>query len=226
MQQLAKLGFNQSYTYFTWKNARWELVEYLNELAHGEEREYFRPNFFANTPDILNEYLVHGGPSAFYVRLVLAATLSPTYGIYSGFESYENVPVAPGSEEYLNSEKYEVRQRALDGPMLPFIKRINQIRHQHPALQQLTNLQFLETENEAIIAFIKRWGDDVVLVVVNLDPYHIQEGTAIVPYETGLPPAFHVQDELSGERFDWRLGRNYVRLDPDFRTAHVLTLRA
>ena len=225
MQELAKLGFNQSYTYFTWKNARWELVEYLNELAHGEEREYFRPNFFANTPDILNEYLVNGGPSAFYVRLVLAATLSPTYGIYSGFEAYENVPVAPGSEEYLNSEKYEARRRALDGPMLPFIQRVNQIRREHPALQQLTNLQFLETENEALLAFIKRWGDDVVLVAVNLDPHHIQEGTAIVPYETGLPPAFHVEDLLSGERFDWRLGRNYVRLDPDFRTAHVLVPR-
>jgi starch synthase (maltosyl-transferring) len=225
MQELAKLGFNQSYTYFTWKNARWELVEYLNELAHGEEREYFRPNFFTNTPDILTEYLVEGGPSAFYIRLTLAATLSPTYGIYSGFEHYENVPVQLGSEEYLNTEKFETKTRALDGPMLPFIARMNQIRHEHPALQQLTNLRFLDTENEGLVAYAKRWGDDIVMVVVNVDPHHTQEGVAIVPYELGLPPAFEVEDLLSGERFDWRLGRNYVRLDPAFRTAHVLTVR-
>jgi len=225
MQELAKLGFNQSYTYFTWKNARWEIVEYLQELTHGEEREYFRPNFFTNTPDILNEYLVEGGPPAFYVRLVLAALLSPTYGIYSGYESYENVPVAPGSEEYLNSEKYEVRERALDGPMLPFIQRINQIRAEHPALQQFTNLEFLPTENEALVAFVKRWGPDSILTVVNVDPHHVQEGVVVVPYESGLPPAFGVEDLLSGEVFDWRLGRNYVRLDPNFRTAHILSVR-
>jgi starch synthase (maltosyl-transferring) len=225
MQQLAKLGFNQSYTYFTWKNAKWELTEYLNELAHGEEREYFRPNFFTNTPDILTEYLVEGGPAAFYIRHTLAATLSPTYGIYSGYEHYENVPVQPGSEEYLNSEKYETKQRALDGPMLPFIARMNQIRHEHPALQHLTNLRFLDTENEALVAYAKRSGDDIVIVIVNVDPHHTQEGVAIVPYELGLPPAFAVEDLVSGERFDWRLGRNYVRLDPAFRTAHVLTVR-
>jgi len=226
MQQLGKLGFNQSYTYFTWKNSRWELMEYVNELAHGPEREYFRPNFFANTPDILSAYLVDGGPAAFYVRHVLAATLSPTYGIYSGFEHYENVPREPGSEEYLDSEKYEVKQRALDGPMLPFIARVNQIRHEHPALQQLTNVQFLETENDALIAYAKRWGDDVLITVVNLDPQHAQEGVAVVPYELGLPPAFALEDLLSGERFDWRLGRNYVRLDPYHRVAHILRVAA
>jgi starch synthase (maltosyl-transferring) len=226
MQELAKLGFNQSYTYFTWKNARWELVEYLNELAHGEEREYFRPNFFTNTPDILTEYLADGGPSAFYIRETLAATLSPTYGIYSGFEHYENVPVQPGSEEYMDSEKYETKQRALDGPMLPYIQRMNTIRREHPALQHLTNLRFLDTENEALVAYTKRWGDDLLLMVVNVDPHHTQEGVVIVPYEVGLPPAFAVEDLLSGERFDWRLGRNYVRLDPYFRTAHVLQLKA
>ena len=226
MQQLAKLGFNQSYTYFTWKNWRWELVEYMNELAHGPEREYFRPNFFANTPDILSDYLVQGGPAAFYIRHVLAATLSPTYGIYSGFEHYENVPREPGSEEYLDSEKYEIKSRKLDGPMLPFIQRINEIRHEHPALQHLTNLHFLDAENDAIVAFAKRWGDDTVIVVVNIDPHHAQEGTAVVPYELGLPPAFAVEDLLSGERFDWRLGRNYVRLDPFHRVAHVLAVRS
>ncbi len=225
MQQLGKLGFSQSYTYFTWKTARWELREYLEELTQGPEREYFRPNFFANTPDILHEYLVHGGVPAFYIRLVLAGLLSPSYGIYSGYESYENVPVAPGSEEYMDSEKYETKRRALDGEMLPFIGRLNAIRREHPALRQLTNLRFLDTENDALIAFVKRHGDDVVLAIVNLDPHHIQEGVTTVPYELGLPPAFAVEDLLSGERYDWNLGRNYVRLDPAYRVAHLFTLR-
>ncbi len=229
MQELAKIGFNQSYTYFTWKNARWELREYLSELAHGPECEYFRPNFFTNTPDILHAYLVDGGPAAFYVRLLLAGLLSPSYGLYSGFEAYENVPVAPGSEEYLDSEKFETKQRALDGPMLPFVELFNRIRREHPALQQLTNLWFLESENEALLAFAKispTHPRDVVIAVVNLDPHHAQEGVALVPYELGLPPAFAVEDLLSGERFDWRLGRNYVRLDPTYRVAHIFAVRA
>ena len=224
MQELAKIGFNQSYTYFTWKNARWELREYLEELAHGPERDYFRPNFFANTPDILSAYLVEGGVPAFYVRLVLAGLLSPTYGIYSGFEAYENVPVVAGSEEYLDSEKYEAKDRALDGDMLPFIARFNRIRHEHPALQRLSNLFWLDSENEALLAFAKRQEDDVLLAVVNLDPHHAQEGVIIVPYELGLPPSFAVLDLLSGERYDWQLGRNYVRLDPAFRVAHLFAL--
>ena len=133
MRHLGKLGFSQSYTYFTWKNARWELTEYVSELAYSGEQEYFRPNFFANTPDILHEYLQHGGPAAFESRLVLAATLSPSYGLYSGYEHFENEPVRPGSEEYLHSEKYEIKQRALDGPLLPMIARLNQIRREHAA---------------------------------------------------------------------------------------------
>jgi starch synthase (maltosyl-transferring) len=221
MQQLAKLGFSQSYTYFTWKNSRWELREYLSELAYGPEREYFRPNFFANTPDILHAYLVDGGVPAFYIRLLLAGLLSPTYGIYSGFEHYENVPVTPGSEEYLDSEKYETKQRSLDGDMLPFIERFNTIRREHPALQHFTNLHFLETENDALLAFAKRWGEDTVIAIVNVDPHHAQEGVTTVPYDLGLPPAFGVTDLLSGERFDWGLGRNYVRLDPTHRVAHL-----
>src|SRR5581483_4507203 len=124
MRHLAKLGFSQSYTYFTWKNSRHELTEYVSELATTEEREYFRPNFFANTPDILHAYLQHGGPAAFEARLVLAATLSPSYGIYSGYEHFENVAGAEGSEEYLHSEKYELKERALDGPLLPLIAAI------------------------------------------------------------------------------------------------------
>jgi starch synthase (maltosyl-transferring) len=224
MQELAKIGFNQSYTYFTWKNARWELREYLEELVYGEERDYFRPNFFANTPDILNAYLVEGGVPAFYIRVLLAGLLSPTYGIYSGFEHYENVPVAPGSEEYLDSEKYELKQRSLDGEMLPFIARLNAIRREHPALQRFTNLRFLDTENDALVAFAKRHGDDTVIAIVNVDPHHAQEGVTIVPYELGLPPAFALEDLLSGERYDWNLGRNYVRLDPAFRVAHLFKL--
>jgi starch synthase (maltosyl-transferring) len=222
MEQLAKIGFNQSYTYFTWKNSRWELTEYVGELVAAGH--FLRPNFFANTPDILTEYLQHGGPPAFAVRLVLAATLSPTYGIYSGFESFENVPVRPGSEEYLDSEKYEAKDRALDGPLLPLVARLNAIRREHPALQHLDNVFFLHTENDALLAYCKRTGDDVVLTVVNIDPHHAQEGVAVVPYELGLPPAFPVVDLLSGDRWDWRVGRNYVRLDPAQRAAHVLTV--
>jgi starch synthase (maltosyl-transferring) len=221
MRQLGKIGFTQSYTYFTWKNARWELMEYLDELCNGPEVEYFRPNFFTNTPDILNEYLVHGGPAAFYTRLVLAGTLSPTYGIYSGFENYENVPVAPGSEEYLDSEKYETKQRRLDGPMLPFVARLNDIRRENPALQVLTGLTFLETHNEGLIAYVKQHAGNCVICIVNLDPHHANEGAAIVPAHLGLPPVFNVTDLLSGERFDWRIGHNYVRLEPWVRQAHV-----
>ena len=140
MRELAKLGFTQSYTYFTWKNSRHEMVEYFNELAWTEEKEYFRPNFFPVTPDILHAYLQHGGPPAFVTRLVLAGTLSPSYGIYSGYEHFENVPVREGSEEYLNSEKYEIRERSLDGPLLPMMRRLNEIRHENPALQHLSNV--------------------------------------------------------------------------------------
>src|SRR5262249_43488376 len=135
MAALAKAGFSQSYTYFTWKNAKWELTEYLGQLTQSAMPEFFRPNFFANTPDILHEYLQAGGRPAFEARLVLAATLSPSYGIYSGFENCENVPVRPGSEEYLDSEKYEVKKRTLDGPLLPLAARLNAMRRGEPAPQ-------------------------------------------------------------------------------------------
>jgi starch synthase (maltosyl-transferring) len=225
LRALAKAGFSQSYTYFTWKNSRWELTEYVNELAYSGMQEYCRPNFFANTPDILNEYLVHGGPPAFMTRLVLAATLSPTYGVYSGYEQFENVPVKEGSEEYLDSEKYEIKRRALDGPLLPAIERINRIRRENPALQHLSNIAFLDTENDALIAYHKRWGDNAVIVVVSIDPHHSQEGVAIVPAWLGLPPAFAVEDLVDGLRYDWRMGRNYVRLGPGERMAHVLRVQ-
>ena len=221
MRQLAKVGFNQSYTYFTWKSSKWELTDYVTELATSGMQDYYRPNFFVNTPDILTEELQQGGPPKFASRLVLAATLSPTYGIYSGFESFERVPVKAGSEEYDHSEKYEVKERTLDGPLLSLIERINTIRRENPAFEQLDNIQFLTTENDALIAYAKRTHDNTVITVVTLDPVAAQEGVVVVPYGLGLAPVFTVTDLLSGESFDWRMGRNFVRLDP-YRVAHLL----
>jgi starch synthase (maltosyl-transferring) len=221
MRHLAKLGFSQSYTYFTWKNSRSELTEYVSELAYSGEQEYFRPNFFANTPDILHAYLQHGGPPAFEARLVLAATLSPSYGIYSGYESFENVPVKEGSEEYLHSEKYEIKRRALDGPLLPKIQRLNEARRDNPALQELSNVTFLDTANDALIAYAKQSRGNTVITVVNIDPFQTQEGLAVIPAHLGLPPSFTVHDLLSDERYQWRIGPNYVRLEPGTRQAHV-----
>jgi starch synthase (maltosyl-transferring) len=221
MKQLAKVGFNQSYTYFTWKSSKWELTDYVTELASGGMQDYYRPNFFVNTPDILTEELQHGGPPKFASRLVLAATLSPTYGIYSGFESFERLAVKPGSEEYDHSEKYEIKERALNGPLLSLIERMNTIRRENPAFQHLDNIQFLTTENDALLAYAKRTGDNTVITVVTLDPVSAQEGVVVVPYGLGLAPVFTVSDLLSGESFDWRMGRNFVRLDP-YRVAHLL----
>src|SRR3954452_11357750 len=222
MRQLAKLGFSQSYTYFTWKNSRWELSEYVSELAYSGEQEYFRPNFFANTPDILHAYLQHGGPGACAARLVLAATLSPSYGIYSGYEHFERDPAHEGSEEYLDSEKYEIKKRSLNGPLLPFIQKINQARRDNPALHHLSNVTFLDTANDALIAYTKQTGGNTVIVVVNIDPHNQQEGIVVVPAHLGLPPVFGAHDLLSDERWDWRIGRNYVRRVPGERQAHVV----
>jgi starch synthase (maltosyl-transferring) len=224
MRHLGKLGFSQSYTYFAWKNARWELIEYVSELASSGEQDYFRPNFFANTPDILHEYLQHGGRPAFEARAVLAATLSPSYGIYSGYEDIENLAVASGSEEYLNSEKYELKSRKLDGVLLPLLSTLNHVRRDHPALQELSNITFLDTANEALIAYAKQTGSDTVICVVNLDPHQHQEGVAVVPASLGLPPTFSVRDHLSGEQFQWRIGANFVGLAPGLHQAHVLTV--
>ncbi len=208
MTTLAKTGFAQSYTYFTWKNTKAELVEYMQQLIAWHQ--FYRPNAFANTPDILHEYLQHGGPPAFEARLVLAGTLSPSYGIYSGYESYENVPVQPGSEEYLDSEKFEVRPRALDGPLLPLVQRLNEARRAEPALQRVENLRWLETENDQLIAYAK----DDVICVVNLDPFLEQEGSCVIPVSLGFPPAFDARELLTGASFTWRAGRNYVKLGP------------
>jgi starch synthase (maltosyl-transferring) len=222
MRHLGKLGFSQSYTYFTWKNGRWEIIEYVSELAYSGEQEYFRPNFFANTPDILHEYLQHGGHAAFESRLVLAATLSPSYGIYSGYENFENEAVREGSEEYLHSEKYEVKQRSLDGPLLPMIARLNEIRRATPALRELSNITFLDTANDALIAYAKQSHGETIICVVNLDPHSGQQGATVVPASLGLPPTFMVHDLLSDEHYQWRIGHNFVGLAPGYRQAHVL----
>jgi starch synthase (maltosyl-transferring) len=220
MTTLAKAGFAQSYTYFTWKNTRWELLEFLGQLL--EWRDFYRPNCFANTPDILHEYLQSGGRAAFEARLVLAATLSPAYGIYSGFESCESKPVRPGSEEYLDSEKYEVKERTLDGPLLPLVAKLNAARRENPALQWLDPLTFLETENEQLFAFLKQHDGNTVVTIVNLDPRATQVGVCVVPVSTGLPPAYPVRDLLSEETWTWRIGRNYVSLGPG--QSHVLRI--
>ena len=229
LQALAKLGFTQSYTYFTWRNHAAELRAYLTELTQTERAEYLRPHFFTNTPDILHEYLQTGGRPAFRVRLVLAATLAPLYGIYSGFELCENVPVRPGSEEYLDSEKYQVRVRDWNaaGNINDDVATVNRVRRENPALQRLTNLSFHTSENDAILFYCKRLpdGSNDLLLVVNLDPHQPQATMVHVPLALlGLGPdeSFTVTDLLTDTTYTWRGARNYVRLDPAYQVAHVL----
>ena len=231
MKYLAKSGFSQSYTYFTWRNTKGELTEYFTELTQTDVREYMRPNLFANTPDILHEYLQHGGRPAFQVRLVLAATLGASYGIYSGFEFAENVPVRPGSEEYVDSEKYQIRVRNYGDPnsLAELIARVNTIRREHPALQRDWGLRFHSTDNGNLLCYSKRSedGSDVVVMVVNLDPSSMQHGFVQMPLtDWGLPPdsTLQVTDLLSQERYFWRGEWNYVRLDPQAQPAHILAL--
>jgi starch synthase (maltosyl-transferring) len=226
MSTLAKLGFGQSYTYFTWKNTKGELVEFVNGLTQSDWPEFYRPNFFANTPDILHAYLQQGGRPAFEARLVLASTLSPAYGIYSGFENLENVPVREGSEEYLDSEKYEAKARKLDGPLLPLVAQLNRVRRENPALQRFDNLTFLETENAELLAYVKRQEKNTIVCVVNLDPQQPREGVAIVPAALGLPPTFRVRDLIDDTIYTWHVGRNYVLLEPGVRQAHVLKVES
>ncbi|MEF9901879.1 alpha-1,4-glucan--maltose-1-phosphate maltosyltransferase [Streptomyces sp. P9-A2] len=229
MHTLAAIGFQQSYTYFTWRTTKQELTEYLTELA-GDAACYMRPNLFTNTPDILHAYLQHGGRPAFEVRAVLAATLSPTWGIYSGYELCENTPLREGSEEYLDSEKYQLTPRDWAGAehhgrtIAPLITRLNTIRREHPALRALRNLRFHHTDNDAVIAYSKRSGADAVLVVANLDPHRTQEATVSLDMpQLGLErhESVSVRDELTGETYRWG-DTNYVRLEPGRAPAHVL----
>ncbi|MCQ8832232.1 alpha-1,4-glucan--maltose-1-phosphate maltosyltransferase [Streptomyces malaysiensis] len=234
LNTLGAVGFHQSYTYFTWRNTKQELTDYLTELS-GDAAAWMRPNFFVNTPDILHAYLQEGGRPAFAVRAVLAATLSPAWGVYAGYELCENTPVRPGSEEYLDSEKYQLRPRdwaaaERDGRSItPLLTRLNRVRRRHPALRRLRNLRFHHADNDSVIVYSKRAGDSCVVTVVNLDPHHTQEATVSLNMpELGLEwhESVPVRDELTGETYHW--GRdNYVRLEPgrDMAPAHVLSLR-
>ncbi len=231
MQGLGKRGFTQSYTYFTWRTTKAELTAYLTELTAPDMAATYRPNFFANTPDILPPILQHGGRPAFTSRLVLAATLSPTYGIYSGFELCENAAI-PGREEYLHSEKYEVKVRDWHAPgnIIDAVTRVNAARRDNPALQLFDNLRFLDVDDDNLIAYVKCTPDraNAVIVVVNLDPYAAHASIVHVPeHAIGLPAgaAYEVTDVLTDQTFSWR-DHNYVRLDPiGGQPAHVLVVR-
>jgi starch synthase (maltosyl-transferring) len=233
MHRLAKLGFSQSYTYFTWRNTKSELIDYFTDLTQRQGREYFLPNVWPNTPDILSEYLQFGGRPAFMVRFVLAATLAASYGIYGpAFELAESRPREPGSEEYHDSEKYQLRHWELDRPdnLRDFIARVNRIRRDNPALQNDWSLQFHEIDNDKLLCYSKAAedGTDIVLAVVNLDPHHRQSGWVELPLERfGLSPGrpYQMHDLLSDARFLWDGARNYVELDPQTTPAHVFRLR-
>jgi starch synthase (maltosyl-transferring) len=266
MRTLGAIGFQQSYTYFTWRTAKWEIEEYLREVST-ETDHLMRPNFFVNTPDILHAYLQYGGPPAFKIRAVLAATSSPSWGVYAGYELYEHVAVRPGSEEYLDSEKYQIRVRDWAGAeaegrtLAPFLAKLNAVRRAHPALQQLRNLVVHSSDDENVLVFskqVRRRGletpasagsstggaargletpasagsstgaaDDLVIVVINLDPHGARETVVHLDLPAlglGWQDSLAVHDEITGE--DWHWGQhNYVRLDPGAEPAHVLTVR-
>jgi starch synthase (maltosyl-transferring) len=227
MHKLAKIGFTQSYTYFTWRNSKQELIEYFTELTQEPTREYFRPNVWPNTPDILHATLQTGGRPAFIVRVVLAATLAANYGLYGpAYELLEQVPREPGSEEYLNSEKYEIKRWDLEraDSLRELIARLNRVRHENPALQRDWSLQFHPIDNPQLLVYSKREEANVILVAVNLDFLHPQSGFVeldlpslnIAPHET-----FEVHDLLSGGRYAWSGARNYIELNPHQLPAHV-----
>ena len=238
MAKLAEVGFTQSYTYFTWRNHRWELTEYLKELTAGPPRHFFRPSFWPNTPDILHEALQHGGRPAFVMRAVLASTLAASWGIYGpAYELLEHQPREEGSEEYLDSEKYQLRTWNLQrkDSLRPLIARLNRIRREHPALQRDGSLRFHDTDNDRLICYSKRSGgapaatpagadDDLILVVVNLDPGHRQAGWTRLDLDAlgiGHDEEYRVHDLLGGGWHRWQGGHNYVELDPGVAPAHV-----
>jgi starch synthase (maltosyl-transferring) len=232
MYRLAKLGFNQSYTYFAWRSTKAELMEYFTELTHSEVREYFRPNLWPNTPDILTEELQRGGRPAFMARFILAATLGASYGIYGpAFEQCENRPRETGSEEYLDSEKYEIKQwdiqRAVG--LKELIGLVNRIRLENPALHG-ENLHFHSTDNDQLICYSKSTpdGSNVILVVVNLNPYQTHSGWVQLDLnQLWLDPQhpFQVQDLLTNAYYRWQGPRNYVELNPHSAPAHIFCVR-
>ncbi|MBZ5735908.1 alpha-1,4-glucan--maltose-1-phosphate maltosyltransferase [Nocardioides sp. TRM66260-LWL] len=232
MRALGSVGFHQSYTYFTWRTAKGEIEDYLRELS-SETDHLMRPNFFVNTPDILHAYLQYGGPAAFKVRAALAATSSPTWGVYAGYELYEHVAVKPGSEEYLDSEKYQLRPRDWaaaereDRTLAPYLTMLNEVRRRHPALQRLRNVTLHRSDDEQVLVYSKREGEDRVIVVLNLDPHGTRETTVHLDLAgLGLDwgESFVVHDEVTGQ--DWTWGEHdYVRLDPHHEPAHILSVR-
>jgi starch synthase (maltosyl-transferring) len=231
MKSLAKIGFTQSYTYFTWRNAKWELGEYLTELTQTDMKYYFRGNFFTNTPDILPFFLQSGGRPAFLIRAVLAATLSTVYGIYSGFELCENVGIS-GKEEYLNSEKYQFKERDWNAPgnIKEYITKLNRIRQTNRAMHDYENLRFHTAENEQVLFYSKATEalDNVVLILVNLDPFNTQSAFVYVPIEDfGISESdpYQLHDLLTDEKFLWKGRRNFVILDPHNRPAHIFRVR-
>ncbi len=232
MYRLAKIGFSQSYTYFPWRNAKWELQTYLTELTQTPVREFFRPNQWPNTPDILTEFLQIGGRAAFSIRLLLAATLGANYGIYGpAFELMEHRPVRHGSEEYLDSEKYEIRHWKLDKPesLRPLIARVNAIRSSNPALQSDWSLKFHQIENDQLICYTKESEDrsNLLLVVVNLDPHYTQSGFVTLPLDDLKIPhdrGYEAEDLLNGNRYMWHGPRNYVELNPAQQSGHIFKL--
>ncbi|MGH3360426.1 MAG: alpha-1,4-glucan--maltose-1-phosphate maltosyltransferase, partial [Nocardioidaceae bacterium] len=232
LRALGMVGFHQSYTYFTWRNTKAELEEYLAELSH-ETSHIVRPNLFVNTPDILTSYLQHGGPAAFRIRAAIAATAGPSWGMYAGFELYERLAVRPGSEEYLDSEKYQVAVRDWDAAesdgrsLAPYVTRLNQIRRDHPALRQLHRFTVHDSDHDAVLCYSRRLGDDIVIVVVNVDPHQAHESTVhLTMPELGLGwgASFEAHDEVTGRSWTWA-EHNYVRLDPAVEPAHIITLR-
>jgi starch synthase (maltosyl-transferring) len=244
MHELARIGFTQSYTYFTWRTAKWELEEYARELS-GPAADYMVPNFFVNTPDILHASLQYGGPPMFKIRAVLAALLSPTWGVYSGYELFEHTAVKPGSEEYLDSEKYVLRPRdyaraeAEGRSLMPYLRRLNEFRRRHPAAQWLKNLRFHTTDSDHVMAWSKSTSRsnpgaapvdlhdaDTVLVVVNLDSYNAREATVKIDMPAlgfGYHDRYRVTDAITGDSWEWG-EYNYVRLDPFAEPAHLFVV--
>jgi starch synthase (maltosyl-transferring) len=233
MYSLAKLGFNQSYNYFPWRNTKVELTEYLTELSKTPVKEFFRANLWPNTPDILTQHLQYGGRPAFITRLILAATLGTSYGIYGpAFELMENQPFKAGGEEYLNSEKYEIRNWDLNqsGNLTPLMAKVNQIRRHNPALHDNHHLVFHPTDNEQLIAYSKSTEDkdNIILIVVNLDPHHVHMGwvsldLAKLGIEAGA--TYQVHDLLTESRYLWNGSRNYVELHPTAIPVHIFRVR-
>jgi starch synthase (maltosyl-transferring) len=232
MHGLGAVGYHQSYTYFTWRTGKREIEDYLVEVS-SQSDHLMRPNFFVNTPDILHAYLQYGGPAAFKVRAALAATGSPSWGVYAGYELFEHVAVKPGSEEYLDSEKYQIRIRDWDKhdaegtTLAPYLTRLNEIRRQHPALQLLRNVSIHHSDDDHVLVFSKRHGDDVVITVINLDPHGTRETMVHLDMPAlGLDwhDSFVAHDEITGADWSWT-AHNYVRLDPGWEPAHIISVR-